>query len=192
MLPQLATGGCTPRPMKSSAASVRMICPHPEARGHDHHRQDIRNDVPEDDPPVACADAAGGSDEFPTRDRECLAANEPRDATPDRRGDDDRQGERVVLDGEPDLPGRPYAKRQQARDEDQEKDRRDREQHVDEAHQPLVDPSPEESGRQADGSPDEDGERHGEEAHAERNSRPPHEACEGIAPELIRAEPVLG
>ena len=53
MLPQLAVGGCTPRPRKDSPASVRIAAGDAEGGRDDHRRQGVRQDVAEDQPAVA-------------------------------------------------------------------------------------------------------------------------------------------
>ena len=93
--------------------------------------------------------------------------------------------------GQPD--GEADVERAEAEDGDQRQRQQqagDGQQHVDDAHQRVVEPAADEAGDEADGRPDDDTDGDGEQRGAQRQPGAVHGAREQVAAELVGAEQV--
>ena len=133
----------------------------------------VRQDVAEDDPPVADADGLGGLDELPLPDRQEQAPDEAADAHPAQQPEDDDDQADVAVPEEP------------ARDEDHEQERQ-AQHHVDDPHQDVVGEPAEIARDRADDRPDEDADEHAREADQERRPGPVDHEHEDVALEAAR------
>ena len=77
MLPQVGVIGLTPKPRKLTNASPMMLPATISDADDDDRAEGVRQDVPEDDPPVADADGPRGLDELALADRQEQAPDEP-------------------------------------------------------------------------------------------------------------------
>ena len=82
MLPQVGLIGLTPKPRKLTNASPMMLPATISEADDDDRAEGVRQDVLEDDPPVADADGLGRLDELAFADRQEEAPDEPGDAHP--------------------------------------------------------------------------------------------------------------
>ena len=154
----------------------------PEERGHhdEVRREHVRRDVPEHDPHRARTDRARGLDVRHLHDGERARTHDTRDARDDRHGDRGDDIGDLVLTG----PER--------RDHgDRNDDEREREQHVHEALDDLIDPPAEvradDAKDEAERAPDD----RRSEADEERGARTEKEPREYVASEVVGAEKML-
>ena len=81
--PSEAFGGWMPKPMKDSAASMRIAAAMNERHGDDDRADAVREDVPDDDAHVACARGLRRLDELLLAQREEQPADDSREAHPE-------------------------------------------------------------------------------------------------------------
>ena len=155
----------------------------------DQRREEVRQDLAHDDPPVRGAQRAGRLDELLLAQGQDLAAHDARDVGPvDDRDDHDDDGE-AGLDEAVEAALRAGAGRRQAEAEEQD---REGQHHVDGARQQRVDPAAVEAGQQADDRADEDGDAGRDQGHLERDAGAVDRAREDVAAEAVDAERMLG
>ena len=145
---------------------------HLEAGQHDDRREDVRQQVSQQDAQVGDAGGARGIDVLPLARGEHEPAHDPRVVGPSHAHHADHH----AADAGP----------EHADDRERQDERREREDDVDDAHDEVVDEAPvvarDEPDADANGE-DEDGrERRG----AKREARPPHDPREDVAPEVVR------
>src|SRR5579864_8552244 len=150
--------------------------PDAQAGRDDHHRQHVGQQVLDHKPKVARSDRARGEDEIALLDRQDLAPHQPRDVSPADEGDDHRQRDRVGP--------------KQDRHQDEQEDRGDREDHVDETHQDVLQPAAVVARHQAHARAHRQRHGHGQEGDAEGDATAPDQPRQRVAAQLVGAEQV--
>jgi len=145
-----------------------------EGGHHDHGVDDVREDVQDDDARGAGAEGFRGGDVLHLAHFQDLAAHEARVTDPSDR----RQREDDVVEARP----------EDRHESDGEEDAGEGEEDVGDAHDERVEPAAEVASHGAEGDADQRGEDDDAEADAQRDARPPEDARENVAPEIIEAE----
>ncbi len=127
---------------------------------------------------MARSERAGGVDEIPGPEREALAAHDAGDGRPGDEPDDHR--------------GVEEARSEERHHDEDEEQRRDRHEHVGDAHDAGVHRAAEVAGGAAHGGADQDREARREESDLERHAGAPDHPGQDVPPEPVGAEPVGG
>ena len=177
MLPQSASGGCTPSPRKLSAAMNRKVKqkrrPNSAVSGGIALGRISRLTIHHQ--PSPRSRAASTNSRLTRSDR-------------DRAGQAEHLGR--IEDGDRDDQHRqPGAQHRQ--DDEGENQRRHRQQEVDEPRQRLIDPAARDRGGEAGDDADEERQGGDDERQADRHARAIDQPAEQIAAEIVEAEPML-
>ena len=144
---------------------------------HDDRGQRVRQDVAEQQAHRAVAARPGPAHELALADRQHVGADDARELHPagDRHHQDHVEEARAERED--------HAHREQ--------DVGDGEEDVHHAHDERIGASPVEAGQEAEGDPDQAGQRHRGETDAERDPAPVEDAAQDVPPEVIGAERML-
>ena len=176
--PSAGLGGWTPKPRNERRRLGQDRGGDDQRRVDDDRPDGVREDVADDDPPVAGTGRLRRLDELLLAQREEGAAHDPGEARPEEEREDDRDALRIAL-------------ADVHRDRQQHREARQRQHQVGQPHQHVVDPAAEVAADRADRRADHGREQRDDERHPERRPQAVDDPAERVAAEEVGAEEVV-